>query len=77
MLHEMWIVAEIVILPVLKDEDSVVLQQSFLEDEAGDRWQFFQGIGRIGEDKVKLLFAGFDDAEHIAAQAPPRGTGTL
>ena len=67
MLHEMWIVREVIILAVLKDKDPVVLQQSFLKDEAGDRWQFFQGIGRIGEDKVKLLFAGFDVAEHVAA----------
>ena len=68
MFHEMGIIGEVVVLAMFEDEDTTLLQQSFLEDEAGDGRQFLQGIGRIGKDKVKLLLATFDEAKHIASQ---------
>ena len=68
MLHEVWIIREVVVLAVLEDENAVVFQKSSLKDEAGDRRQFLQGVWRICEDKVKLLFARFDISEHIASE---------
>ena len=67
MLHKVWISREVIVFAVLKNEDAVVFQKSSLKDEAGDRRQFLQGVWRICEDKVKLLFARFDIPEHIAS----------
>ena len=57
MFHEVRITREIIVLTMLEDEDAVFFQQSPFEDKAGDRGQFLQGIGRVGKDEVKLLFA--------------------
>ena len=57
MFHEVRITREIVVLTMLEDEDAVFFQQSPFEDKAGDRGQFLQGIGGVGKDEVKLLFA--------------------
>ena len=55
------------ILAVLKDEDAFWFEESLLKNQVGYRRQFFQGIGRIGKDKVKLLLARLHIPEHIAA----------
>ena len=68
MFHEVRITREIVVLTMLEDEDAVFFQQSPFEDEAGYRGQFLQGLGRVGKDEVKLLFARFDVSEHIASE---------
>ena len=56
------------ILPMLKHEDAIALQQTFFKDEAGNRRQFLQGVGGVGEDEVKLLFTRLDESEHIPTQ---------
>ena len=68
MFHEVWIIREVMVLTVLEDEDSIVFQQSAFEDETGNGGEFFQGIGRIGEDEVVLLLARLDVAEDIATE---------
>lgn len=59
---------EVVILAVLEDEETVGLQQSALDDEVGQRGEFFQRIGRVGKDEVELLMAGLDESEDISAE---------
>lgn len=55
-------------LAVLKDKDTIVGQQSMLEDKGRNCGEFLQGVWRIGKDKIKLLFTGFHEAEDITAQ---------
>ena len=62
------------ILAVLKDEDAFWFEESLLKNQVGYRRQFFQGIGRIGKDKVKLLLARLHKAKDITAQGCHRGT---
>ena len=68
MLHEVWIIREVVVFAVLEDEDAVVFQKSSLKDEAGNRRQFLQSVWRICEDEIKLPLARFDIAEHITPE---------
>ena len=56
------------VLAVLKHEDAVILQQPFFEDKVGNGGQFFQGVGWVGKDKVKLLMATLDKTEHIGTE---------
>ena len=66
MLHEVWIVGEVMVFAVLEDEDAAVFQQPAFEDEAGDGGQFLEGIRGIGEDEIKPLLARFNITEYIA-----------
>lgn len=68
MLYEMRIGREIVILAMLENEDAFRLQEVALEDETGDCREFSQSVWRIGEDKVKLLLARFDEAKDISSE---------
>ena len=68
MFHEVRIIAEILVLAVLKYEDSPLLQQSLLEDEAGDGGQFLEGVRGIGEDEVETVLARLDETEDITPQ---------
>jgi len=68
MFHEVRIIGEIVVLAMFEDEDAIILQKSFLEDEVGDFGEFFQGVRRVSEDEVKLLLAGFDISENVSTQ---------
>ena len=53
---------------VLKDEDAFWFEESLLKNQVGYRRQFFQGIGRIGKDKVKLLLARLHEAKDLTAE---------
>jgi hypothetical protein len=53
----MGITREVVVLTMLEHKNAIGLQEPFLKDETRDGGQFLQGIGRIGEDEVELLFA--------------------
>ena len=68
MLAEAGMRRKVVVLAVLKDEYPVFFQQPFLQDEVGNRGQFFQGIWRVGKDEVKLLTARLHEAEGISTQ---------
>ena len=68
MLHEVGIAGEIVVLAMFEHEDTIGLQQSLLKDKTGNLGQFLQGIGRIGKDEIKLLFARLDETEHVATK---------
>ena len=68
MLYEMRIGREIVILAMLENKDAFRLQEVALEDETGDCREFSQSVWRIGEDKVKLLLARFDEAKDISSE---------
>ena len=59
---------EIVILTVFENEHTTFLQKTFFKDQIWYRREFLQGVGRIGEDEVKLLFARLHETEHVATQ---------
>ncbi len=67
MLHKVGVAGEVVVFAMFEDEDTLGLEQAFLEDETRNLGQLFQGIGRIGKDEVELLFARLDEAKGIAA----------
>ena len=56
-LNEPGMGGEVVVLAVLEDEDAFGGEDVLLEDEVGYLRQFLQGVGRVGEDEVKLLSA--------------------
>ena len=60
------------VFAVLKDKETFFLEQILLKDQVGNRRQFLQGVWRVGEDKIELLFARLDKSEHISTQ---RDTG--
>ena len=72
MLHEVRMSGEVVVLAVLKHEDAVVCQQVVVEDELRNGGQLLEGIGRVGKDEVKLLFAALDEAESVATKGQAR-----
>ena len=55
-------------LAVLEDKDTIVGQQSALEDKGRDCWEFFQGVRWVGKDKIELLLTGFYEAEDVATE---------
>ena len=67
MLHKVGVAGEVVVFAMFEDEDTLGLEQAFLEDETWNLGQLFQGIGRIGKDEIELLFARLDEAEDIAS----------
>ena len=68
MLYKVWGVRKIVLLTMLEHQDTAILQQVLLENQSRDGGQFLECVRGIGKNKVELLFARFDIAEHIAAQ---------
>ena len=56
------------VFAVLKHEDAVFLQDSFLKHKVWNLGQVLQGIGRVGKDKVELLVTALDKAENIGTQ---------
>ena len=66
---------EIVVRAVFKDEHATFLQKTFFKDQIRYRREFLQGVGRIGEDEVILLFARLDVAEDVSSKRYHRGTG--
>ena len=57
MFHKVWMLGEVVVFAVFKDEDAVGLQQLLFEDEVGNLGQLLQRVGWVGKDKVILLLA--------------------
>jgi hypothetical protein len=53
----MWVGGKVILLPMLKDKDTLWLQEVVLEDQGRDVWQLWQGIWRVSKDKIKLLVA--------------------
>ena len=45
------------VLAMFEDEDAFGSEDVLLEYEVGNLGQFLEGIGRVGEDEVKLLAA--------------------
>ena len=60
------IALEVVILPMLEDEDASLLQQAVAEHERRDFPELGQRIRRVGEDEVELFAATLHEAEHIS-----------
>ena len=56
------------VLTVFEDKHTTFLQESLLKDQIRYCRQFLEGIGRIGEDEVKLVFARLYKTEHITAE---------
>ncbi len=51
--HEVRVVAEIKLLAMLNNKESVFLQQTVFYDEIRDHGQLFQCIGRIGKNEIE------------------------
>ena len=49
--------AEVIGLAMFQHEQAVRFQQVVPEHEVGKFFQFLQGIGRVGKDKVELFIA--------------------
>ena len=64
-LREVGRAAEVVVLTVLQYEEGAGLQQAVCADELRQCGQLLQRVGRVGKDKVKLLFAAFDETKGI------------
>ena len=67
MLHKPGMNRKIIIFAMLEDEYTIGCQYVLSENHVGNLWQFLEGVGRGGEDEVKLLSARFDESEYIAA----------
>jgi hypothetical protein len=65
MLEEMRMIVKLIFLAVLKNEDTVGLEQLMSEYQVGNLRQLFEGIRRIGKDEVVLFVTSLDEAEHI------------
>ena len=53
------------VFAMFKDEDAILFQYAFLQDEVRNLWQFLEGVGRVGKDEIKLLAARLDESEYI------------
>ena len=65
MLHKPGMNGKIVIFAMLEDEYTIGCQYVLSENHVGNLWQFLEGVGRVGEDEVKLLAARLDESEYI------------
>ena len=52
---------------MFENENSIIGEQIAREHYVGYFLQLFQGVGRVGEDEVKLLVACFQKPEHVAS----------
>ena len=43
------------VFAMFKDEDAILFQYAFLQDEVRNLWQFLECIRRIGKDEIILL----------------------
>lgn len=72
MVYKAWMLGEVVLLTVFENEDASITKESrrrFLtlrNNDVGNLREFLKGVGRVSKDKVVLLSAGFQKAEHIA-----------
>ena len=72
MFYEVWMVAEIIRLAMLKDEESIGLDKVASHDDIGEFGQVRQLVGRIGKDYVELLIATCQVLEDIATYGNAR-----
>lgn len=63
--------SEVIVLSVLKHEQTVGGQQAVSKDEVGKLGQTLQGVGRIGKDDVERSGSPFDVLEHVGLQWLP------
>ena len=52
---------------MLEDEDAVVGEHSPIEDQVGQRCEFLNGVGRVGEDDVEAAVGTFQQVEDVGA----------
>ena len=57
MLDETGVSREVILLSMLENKDAAVFKKTITEHEVGNLWQPFQGVWRVGKDKVELLSA--------------------
>ena len=50
---------------MLEDEYTIGGQYVLSENQVGNLGQFLEGVGRVGEDEIKLLSARLDESEYI------------
>ena len=60
---------ETVLSPVLQDEVAAGMQEVMGENLIRKGFQAFQGVGRVGEDKVELLVADGEKVKDIVREA--------
>ena len=65
-LHEAWMVGEVVVLAMLEHEDTVLVQQVAVQYEVWNLGELLQCVRWVGEDEVELLLATLQEAEHVA-----------
>ena len=65
MLQKSWMLGEIIVFAMLKDEDASFVEIVAIQNEVWNLRQLLQGVWRIGKDKVKLLLAGLQKTEYI------------
>ena len=54
---------EIIILAMFENEDAALVQKVTIQNEVWNLREFFQSVGWIGKDEIKLLLAGSQEAE--------------
>ena len=52
---------------MFEDEYTIWGQYVLSENQVGNLGQFLEGVGRVGEDEIKLLSARLDETEDITA----------
>ena len=67
MLDEARMMGKVLLRSVLKDKESVLLEQALRKDDVGQFGQLRQGVGRIGKDEVELLAALRHELKGITA----------
>lgn len=72
MFYEVWMVAKVIRLTMLKDEESIGLDKVAGHDDVGEFGQVWQLVGRIGKDNVELLIAACQVLEDIATHGNAR-----
>ena len=58
---------EIIILAMFENEDAIFIQKVTIQYEVWNFREFLQSVRWIGKDEIKLLLAGSQEAEYIAA----------
>lgn len=65
-LDETGVLAEVVVLAVLYDQEAILAEEATLQNHVGQFGYLGQHIGRVGKDEVKLLPALTEVLEHVA-----------
>ena len=67
MLHESRMLGEVVLLAVLQNKKSVLLEQVSAQDDVGQFGNLRQDVWRVGKDEVELLAALCHELEDVGA----------